>query len=394
MVEKYPVITLCGSTRFKDEFMQVQKQLTLQGKIVISVGLFGHSGDEEVWENMDEGTLTKTKEMLDDMHKRKIDMADGIYVINKGGYIGDSTRSEIEYALQHGKSVEYLEAIESEKKDDILVQKQFRLDMLTKSRRKCNACAYVQNKTDVVLYNSATDPNTDVPTIGQWTMWNGNLNAEYMIVGQDWGTKKYFLDFKAQKKLTGDIPCELDNTTNKNLATCIMELNSEWDILKMDGIERNDRYPLYFTNEILCYKDEQYMNASIPAACYRECSGIFLLEQINIVEPNVVVLLGSDAFKNFIRAAKDSGLTCGLTTTEKFEDIITSVLAGKEKITYRTKSGKTVKIIPMWHPGGFGARNAKVAYTEKGGDKDTPAIDILKEQWKKLKVLVEENYED
>ena len=75
MVGKYSVVTLCGSTRFKDEFMKVQKRLTLEGNIVISVGLFGHSGDSEVWENMDEGTLTKTKEMLDDMHKRKIEYA-------------------------------------------------------------------------------------------------------------------------------------------------------------------------------------------------------------------------------------------------------------------------------------------------------------------------------
>lgn len=111
MVEKYPVITLCGSTRFKDEFMEAQKRLTLGGNIVISVGLFGHTGDQEVWENMDEGTLTDTKEMIDDMHKRKIDMADGIYVINVGGYIGESTSSEIEYAKKHGKMVTYLEAI-------------------------------------------------------------------------------------------------------------------------------------------------------------------------------------------------------------------------------------------------------------------------------------------
>lgn len=54
---------------------------------------------------MDEGTLTKTKEMLDDMHKRKIDMADEIFVINVTGYIGDSTCSEIEYAKAHGKKV-------------------------------------------------------------------------------------------------------------------------------------------------------------------------------------------------------------------------------------------------------------------------------------------------
>ena len=110
IVGKYRVTTLCGSTRFKNEFMEVQKRLTLEGNIVISVGLFGHSGDNEVWENMDEGTLTRTKEMLDDMHKRKIDMADEIYVINVGGYIGSSKRSEINYAKATGKPVRYLEA--------------------------------------------------------------------------------------------------------------------------------------------------------------------------------------------------------------------------------------------------------------------------------------------
>lgn len=102
MFGKYPVITLCGSTRFKNAFLEAQKRLTLAGNIVISVGLFGHSGDDEVWT---EGT----KEMLDDVHKRKIDMADGIYVINVGGYIGQSTKSEIEYAKRNGKKVEYLE---------------------------------------------------------------------------------------------------------------------------------------------------------------------------------------------------------------------------------------------------------------------------------------------
>ena len=102
MVGKYKVITLCGSTKFKDAFMEAQKRLTLEGNIVISVGMFGHSGDDEVWT---EGT----KAMLDDMHKRKIDMADEIYVINVGGYIGESTKSEIEYARKNGKEVQFLE---------------------------------------------------------------------------------------------------------------------------------------------------------------------------------------------------------------------------------------------------------------------------------------------
>jgi hypothetical protein len=98
----FKVITLCGSTKFKEQFLIEQKRLTLEGNIVISVGLFGHSGDDEVWT---EGT----KAMLDDMHKRKIDMADEIFVINVGGYVGSSTKSEIEYAILTNKIVNYLE---------------------------------------------------------------------------------------------------------------------------------------------------------------------------------------------------------------------------------------------------------------------------------------------
>lgn len=108
MIGQYKIITLCGSTRFKEEFLKAQKDLTLKGNIVISVGLFGHSGDNEVWEGMSEDTLTKTKIMLDDMHKRKIDLSDEIFVINPKGYIGKSTLSEIEYAKETGKTITYL----------------------------------------------------------------------------------------------------------------------------------------------------------------------------------------------------------------------------------------------------------------------------------------------
>lgn len=102
MVGKYKVITLCGSTKFKDDFLREQKRLSLEGNIVISVGFFGHCGDNEVWKE-------ETKEMLDDMHKRKIDMADEIFVINKNGYIGSSTKSEIAYAIKTNKKVNYME---------------------------------------------------------------------------------------------------------------------------------------------------------------------------------------------------------------------------------------------------------------------------------------------
>ena len=102
MIRNYKIVTLCGSTRFKEQFMDAQKRLTLEGCIVISVGLFGHSGDSDVWK-------PGVKEMLDDMHLRKIDLVDEIFVINVGGYIGESTRREIAYAQKTGKPVKYLE---------------------------------------------------------------------------------------------------------------------------------------------------------------------------------------------------------------------------------------------------------------------------------------------
>lgn len=104
MIGKYKIITLCGSTKFKTEFMQAQKDLTLAGNVVISVGLFGHADNEFGSIITDE-----IKIKLDDIHLRKIDLADEIYVINKDGYIGSSTKNEIEYAKKTGKAVKFLE---------------------------------------------------------------------------------------------------------------------------------------------------------------------------------------------------------------------------------------------------------------------------------------------
>ena len=106
MKTKYEIITLCGSTKFKDDFIRIQEELTLQGKIVISVGIFGHADNK-----FGNEITPDVKLMLDDIHKRKIDLSDSIYVINKNGYIGESTKSEIEYAKMTGKNIYYMETI-------------------------------------------------------------------------------------------------------------------------------------------------------------------------------------------------------------------------------------------------------------------------------------------
>ena len=102
------IICLCGSTRFKDEINATNARLTMEGNIVISLGVFGHvdmPDREDLWTT--NGSATKI--MLDELHKRKIDLADEVFIVNPGGYVGESTRSEIEYARAHGKAVAYLE---------------------------------------------------------------------------------------------------------------------------------------------------------------------------------------------------------------------------------------------------------------------------------------------
>jgi len=97
---KSKVITLCGSTRFRKEFEEINKKLTLEGNIVISVAWFSHSDDQT--------PTFDQKDLLDVVHLRKIDISDEIYVIDVDGYIGESTRKEIEYAQSKGKVIRYL----------------------------------------------------------------------------------------------------------------------------------------------------------------------------------------------------------------------------------------------------------------------------------------------
>ena len=99
------IVCLCGSTRFAKEFADANERETLAGNIVLSVGCFRRTAPDGQREPMEESV----KAALDVLHKRKIDLADEVLVLNVGGYIGDSTRSEIEHARKTGKRVRYLE---------------------------------------------------------------------------------------------------------------------------------------------------------------------------------------------------------------------------------------------------------------------------------------------
>jgi len=99
------IVCICGSTRFRDEMADANRQLTLAGIIVVAPALFQHSGD---------AITDEQKQILDELHLRKIDLADAVFVVDPGGYIAKSTTREITYARSTGKPVVRLSQIDGD----------------------------------------------------------------------------------------------------------------------------------------------------------------------------------------------------------------------------------------------------------------------------------------
>lgn len=98
------IVCLCGSTRFVDEFNRQRKELTEAYAIVLSIEVVTTQARDIDPQHVN----IELKLRLDELHKRKIDLADRVHVLNVDGYIGESTRSEIEYATKRGKVITYL----------------------------------------------------------------------------------------------------------------------------------------------------------------------------------------------------------------------------------------------------------------------------------------------
>ncbi len=113
MLSMPKIVCLCGSTKFYKEFQIANFQETMKGNIVLSVGFYAHAqGHERQMREHGQvlGITPEDKIKLDALHKKKIDLCDEILVLNVGDHIGESTKSEILYAIDHNKPVRYLEA--------------------------------------------------------------------------------------------------------------------------------------------------------------------------------------------------------------------------------------------------------------------------------------------
>lgn len=104
------IITLCGSTKFKNEYREVEKKLALDGHCVLTCNIFAHTDDIEL--------APEQRLRLENAHKQKINLSDAIFVINKNGYIGESTYSEIDWAQRMKKEIYFLEDIEKNEEEN------------------------------------------------------------------------------------------------------------------------------------------------------------------------------------------------------------------------------------------------------------------------------------
>ena len=107
MADRPEIVCICGSTRFVDEMLAANRDLTFAGVIVVAPGVFTHQGDGEPHEKI----TKEQKTALDALHLRKIDLADRVLVINPGGYVGESTSREIAYARATGKPVSFSDPV-------------------------------------------------------------------------------------------------------------------------------------------------------------------------------------------------------------------------------------------------------------------------------------------
>lgn len=213
---------------------------------------------------------------------------------------------------------------------------------LVARRKECRACVALNMTNPSVC----ADGQYDTEHIGPWTGWHGSLDADLMVVGQDWGGCEYFID---EKGVETD-----DNDTNTNLQLLLASIGYEiglpWEPRKSDG--------LFFTNAVLCLKPGR-LTGSVKAECFINCGVGFLKPQIELVQPKAVVTLGLLAYKAVMRAY-------GLRPQTSMRDaVLTTEVLGPSTL------------VPVYHCGYYGTLSR--------------SLEEQKRDWQRVRAVLEQN---
>ena len=220
------------------------------------------------------------------------------------------------------------------RQDDCSRDKQVRYFELVEKRKQCGQCKDLKltnpSKCDEGVYDIQGH-------IGPWTQWQGNLNADLMIVGQDWGSKGYYIENEGVEKDT--------NATNRT----IRELLSSIDIqIALPNLAQRES-AVFFTNSILCLRPGNGLTGPTPpVSSFDNCSKSFLRPQIELVNPKVVVTLGHKAYSSVLKAYD-----------RKPHPLMTAAVGEIIPLAGRTC------LIPVFHPGHYGSLTRSIQEQKK-----------------------------
>lgn len=228
------------------------------------------------------------------------------------------------------------------------------LDQITCPSR----CAGLTNAIDIETEHS--DDLDELSEIGAWSRWQGNLDARIMIVAQDWGSKKTYIDQGGRDKISKR------SVTNGNIIELMRSIDEE-----LDDPEVLDQPNLhFFTNACLCYRVDNKEQGGAKTEWFSNCRK-FLMKQIEIVQPRVVIALGKVPFDNIMKAFKPD---FQYESYQKIVDDHTHIPIMMDK-TY---------VVPVFHCGAFGVnknRKSPIGNPDK--------LFQHKEDWKIIKQLLE-----
>ncbi|MGC4379398.1 uracil-DNA glycosylase family protein [Fictibacillus sp. Mic-4] len=198
---------------------------------------------------------------------------------------------------------------------------------LVLKRKSCSQCSGLNNPS--IINNGEFDSNE----IGPWTTWKGSLDAKVMVVGQDWGDEETFVKQKGEVNPGGH--------TNKNLVKLLQSI----------GLSPENNH-LFFTNMVLCMKNGG-LSAKLKTSWLTNCTELFLKQLIQVVEPEIIILLGARTYQAFLKSY-------GMKPTP-FKQAVES----KEPIIIEEK----IKVFPVYHCGRLGEVNRKFADQLKDWEK-------------------------
>jgi len=164
-----------------------------------------------------------------------------------------------------------------------MTSKQQRYNKLVAKRKTCRECIGLSNPAELELLQFDSDQ------IGPWSRLHGDLNAQLMIVGQDWGDVRYYKKHEGRD--------DLSNATMRNLEKLLSHIGIDVSVTTYSDDPRG----LFLTNAVLCLKDGG-LQAKVDPKWVTNCESKFLRQQIEIIRPRVVIGLGAFAFHATLRS--------------------------------------------------------------------------------------------